>query len=327
MEIKGGTWRTLFLLLLGQLVSFSLAICSFITSLISDFGVDAPLTQSFFSYMLLALVYGPILLRRMKTLPIPWYRYLVLVFIDAGGNCLAIKAYQYSYITSINLLNSCTILTSFALGARYSFLQFVWVGTCMAGLTLGILSDSGSADVQDFSKRPLLGDTIIVAATFFFAFSNVGEEYCVKKKDRVEFIAMLGTFGMLVTGVQLTLFERKKIEAINWSPTMIGLFTGYVVVFLVFRTSAPFLIKMSGATMFNLSLLTTDVWAVIIRIFFYHQQVNWIYYLAFAIVAIGLIIYSVNEDSSDDVIAASTTEHTTQYEQLPGELIAGANLD
>uniref|UniRef100_A0ACD5ZD98 Uncharacterized protein n=2 Tax=Avena sativa TaxID=4498 RepID=A0ACD5ZD98_AVESA len=288
MEIKGGTWRTLFLLLLGQLVSFSLAICSFITSLISDFGVDAPLTQSFFSYMLLALVYGPILLRRMKTLPIPWYRYLVLVFIDAGGNCL---------------------------------------GTCMAGLTLGILSDSGSADVQDFSKRPLLGDTIIVAATFFFAFSNVGEEYCVKKKDRVEFIAMLGTFGMLVTGVQLTLFERKKIEAINWSPTMIGLFTGYVVVFLVFRTSAPFLIKMSGATMFNLSLLTTDVWAVIIRIFFYHQQVNWIYYLAFAIVAIGLIIYSVNEDSSDDVIAASTTEHTTQYEQLPGELIAGANLD
>jgi hypothetical protein len=31
---------------------------------------------------------------------------------------------------------------------------------------------------------------------------------------------------------------------------------------------------MSGATMFNLSLLTTDVWAVAIRIFFYHQQVT-----------------------------------------------------
>jgi hypothetical protein len=31
-------------------------------------GVDAPLTQSFFSYMLLALVYGPILLGRRQTL-------------------------------------------------------------------------------------------------------------------------------------------------------------------------------------------------------------------------------------------------------------------
>jgi hypothetical protein len=38
MEIKGGTWRMLFLLLLGQLVSFSLAICNFITSVISNHG-------------------------------------------------------------------------------------------------------------------------------------------------------------------------------------------------------------------------------------------------------------------------------------------------
>lgn len=69
--------------------------------------------------------------------------------------------------------------------------------------------------------------------------------------------------------------------------------------------------------MLNLSLLTSDMWAVLIRIFAYHQkvfdhfsnilhafiyisnwrnlmspQVDWMYFVAFAGVAIGLIIYS-----------------------------------
>jgi solute carrier family 35 protein F1/2 len=91
----------------------------------------------------------------------------------------------------------------------------------MAGLSLVLLSDSNSPDVQDASKRPLLGDVLIIVATFCFAFSNVGEEYCVKKKDRIEFIAMLGIFGVLVTGIQISLFERKNLETINWSPTLV----------------------------------------------------------------------------------------------------------
>jgi solute carrier family 35, member F1/2 len=78
---------------------------------------------------------------------------------------------------------------------------------------------------------------------------------------------------------------------------------------------------MSGATLFNLSLLTSDMWAVAIRVLFYQQevifskprilvpngnilpnmltyficnlQINRLYYLAFTVVAIGLIIYSL----------------------------------
>jgi hypothetical protein len=40
------------------------------------------------------------------------------------------------------------ILTRFALGARYSFWQFVGAGTSVAGLSVAILSDSDSPDVQ-----------------------------------------------------------------------------------------------------------------------------------------------------------------------------------
>nr|TKW27017.1 hypothetical protein SEVIR_3G229466v2 [Setaria viridis] len=78
------------------------------------------------------------------------------------------------------------------------------------------------------------------------------------------------------------------------------------------------ILQNSGSTLFNLSLLTSDMWAVAIRVVFYRQQINWLYYLAFGVVAIGLIIYSLNESSLDDERAAST-EAAAQYQQLQRE--------
>ncbi|RCV17496.1 hypothetical protein SETIT_3G224500v2 [Setaria italica] len=324
MEFKGkDVWGLLLVLLLGQLVAFSMAASSFTSSLIANLGVDAPLTQSFFAYLLLTLVYVPIVLRRRQKLQIAWYWYLALAFIDVQGNYLVVKAYQYSYITSVTLLDCWTVvwvivLTWYALGTRYSIWQFLGAGTCVAGLALVLLSDAQSAKEQDPSKIPLLGDALVIAGTVCFAFSNVGEEYCVKKKDRVEVVAMLGLFGLLISIVQILIFERKSLETVAWSPTMISLFAGFAVAIFMFYTITPFVLKMSGATLFNLSLLTSDMWAVAIRVLFYHQQINWLYYLAFTIVAVGLIIYALNESSSDDKTAAST-EAAAQYQQLQSE--------
>ncbi|PUZ65756.1 hypothetical protein GQ55_3G250200 [Panicum hallii var. hallii] len=324
MEFKRkDVWGLLLVLLLGQLVAFSMAASSFTSSLIANLGVDAPLTQSFFAYLLLTLVYVPIVLRRRQKLQIAWYWYLALAFIDVQGNYLVVKAYQYSYITSVTLLDCWTvvwviILTWYALGTRYSFLQFVGAGTCVAGLALVLLSDAESTGEPDPSKIPLLGDALVIAGTVCFAFSNVGEEYCVKKKDRVEVVAMLGLFGLLISMVQILVFERKSLEAVTWSPTMISLFAGFAVAIFIFYTITPFVLKMSGATLFNLSLLTSDMWAVAIRVLFYHQQINWLYYLAFTVVAVGLIIYSLNESSSDNETAASA-EAAAQYQQLQSE--------
>ncbi|CAN6332891.1 unnamed protein product, partial [Urochloa humidicola] len=57
-------------------------------------------------------------------------------------------------------------------------------------------------------------------------------------------------------------------------------------------------------------------------------QITWLYYLAFGVVAIGLIIYSLNESSLDDERAASA-EAAVQYQQLQLEDNAegsGSNL-
>ncbi|CAL4893824.1 unnamed protein product [Urochloa decumbens] len=322
MEVRRkDIWRLLLVLLLGQLVSFAVAATSFSSSLIANLGVDAPFTQSFFAYLLLISVYVPIVLCRWWKLQIAWYWYLAMAFFDVQGNYFFVKAYQYSYITSVTLLDCWTvvwviILTWYALGTRYSFCQFVGAGTCVAGLALVLLSDAKTTDEQDPRKIPLLGDTLVIAATVCYAFSNVGEEYCIKKKDQqVEVVAMLGFFGLLVSTVQVYIFEKKSLEVITWSPTMMGLFAGYALAFLVFYTAAPYVLKNSGSTLFNLSLLTSDMWAVAIQVLFYHQQIKWLYYLAFGVVAVGLIIYSLNGSSLNDERAASI-EAASQYQQL-----------
>ncbi|KAJ8537645.1 hypothetical protein K7X08_014185 [Anisodus acutangulus] len=89
-------------------------------------------------------------------------------------------------------------------------------------------------------------------------------------------------------------------------------FCGYAVASFMFYTFVPFLLKMSGSTLFNLSLLTSDVWAVVIRTFFYKQKVEWLYFVAFALVVTGLIIYSKTEK---DLVSAPVIEEANADDQ------------
>ncbi|CAL9191876.1 unnamed protein product, partial [Musa hybrid cultivar] len=136
---------------------------------------------------------------------------------------------------------------------------------------------------------------LVIAGAFCFAFSNVGEEYCVKKKDLVEVLTMHGFnfFPYFFCIYYFIISCLKDLESVKWSATMISLFVGFTAASLLSFSIIPFVLKLSGATLFNLSLLTSDIWAVVIRIFFYSQQVDRLYYLAFGLVDIGLIIYTV----------------------------------
>lgn len=314
--------RTFYVLFLGQVVSFVLAVASFSSSFIADLGVDAPLTQSFFTYLSLALVYGSILLYRRQKLRISWYWYLFLGFVDVQGNYLVNKAYQYSSITSVTLLDCWTIpwviiLTWIFLGTRYSLWQFFGAALCIVGLGLVLLSDAGVGGGD--GSRPLLGDILVIAGTLFFALSNVGEEFCVKKKDRVEVVTMIGIFGLLVSVCEISIMELKSLESVEWSTDIILGFVGYAVSTFLFYTIVPFLLQISGATWFNLSLLTSDMWAVVIRIFFYHQKVDWLYFISFAMVAVGLIIYSKTEKDPIPLPTLGDGNHNAEYQVLDEE--------
>uniref|UniRef100_A0A803MQG2 Uncharacterized protein n=1 Tax=Chenopodium quinoa TaxID=63459 RepID=A0A803MQG2_CHEQI len=290
---------------------------------VKENSVDAPVTQSFFTYLGLTSIYGSIMLFRRKKLLVPWYYYALLAFVDVQGNFLCIKAFQYTSITSVTLFDCWTIvwvmiLTWVFLGTRYNVWQYIGAATCVVGLCFALLSDArigggvaikavnevmDTADLALHSSlifsggsRPLFGDFLVTVATLFYALSNVGEEFCVKQKDIVEVISMLGVFGMLIL-----------------------VFAGFAVGTCLFYSLLPLILKLSGATLFNLSILTSDMWAVIIRILFYHEEVNWLYYVSFAIVVMGLVIYCKTENKSEPIKIDVDGHSSIQYEVLGEE--------
>ncbi|KAL8154448.1 hypothetical protein V2J09_012208 [Rumex salicifolius] len=334
-------------LCLGQVVSFVMALMSFSSSYLADLGVDAPLTQSFFMYLSLAVVYGSIMLYRRKKFLVPWYYYILLGFVDVQGNYLVNKAYQYSSITSVTLLDCWTIpwvfiLTWFFIGTRYSIWQYVGAAICIVGLGLIFLSDAGVGG--DDGSRPILGDILVVLGTLFYALSNVGElpptlwiaivklsfvsnhEFCVKMKDLVEVVCMIGIFGMLVSIGEIAIFERISLESIEWSTDIILGFCAYAFASFLFYVFAPYVLKFSGAALFNLSLLTSDMWAVLVRIFFYKQQVDWLYYVSFGLVVVGLLFYSKTQKEAEDSTTPAQQTTNGDYQILDGQE-TGSRID
>ncbi|KAE9611634.1 hypothetical protein Lal_00011487 [Lupinus albus] len=290
------TKKTFIGIVLGQFLSILITSTGFTSSLLAKKGIDAPTSQSFMNYALLAIIYGSVLLYRRKPLKTKWYYYIILGIIDVEANFLVVKSYQYTSVTSVMLLDCWSIpcvilLTWIFLKTKYRFKKIIGVAVCIAGLVLVVFSDVHAGD-RSSGSNPVKGDLIIIAGATLYAVSNVSEEFLVKSADRVELMAMLGLFGGIVSAIQISILERKELKSIHWTAGAAVPFVGFSVAMFMFYSLVPVLLKIHGSTMLNLSLLTSDMWSVLIRIFAYHEKVDWMYYVAFAAVVVGLIIYS-----------------------------------
>ncbi|PWA87761.1 solute carrier family 35 member SLC35F1/F2/F6 [Artemisia annua] len=332
MMVNLFTKKTLFGLFLGQVLSLFVTSTGFSSSVLAKRGINAPTSQSLANYVLLAIFYGIILISRKKGMKAKWYYYLLLGLIDVEANYLVVKAYQYTSLTSVMLLDcwsipSVIILTWLFLKTKYRFKKIAGVVICVVGLVLVIFSDVHASDRSQSGSLPIKGDLLVIAGATLYAISNVSEEFFVKKADQVELLAMLGLFGAIVSAlfnsashndlncyivvfnyVYRGVLEREELKAIHWSSGAVLPYAGFAAAMFLFYSGVPILLKISGSTMLNLSLLTSDMWSVLIRIFVYHEKVDWMYFVAFAAVAVGLIVYSAfdkevkepKEDAADE---------------------------
>ncbi|XP_010413714.1 PREDICTED: solute carrier family 35 member F1-like isoform X4 [Camelina sativa] len=258
-------------------------------------------------YLSLAIVYGGIMLYQRPTIKVSnakWYNYLLLAFVDVEANFLVVKAYQYTSMTSVMLLDCWAIpcvlvLTWVFLKTKYRLMKISGVVICIVGVVMVVFSDVHAGD-RAGGSNPVKGDLLVLAGTTLSAACNVSEEFLVNNTDMIEVLAFLGIFGTIVTAVQISILERGVLKATHWSTETILLYLGLALALFLFYSLVAVLIQTNGATMFNLSLLTSDMWAVLIRTFGYHEKVDWLYFLAFATTAIGLIIYSMKEKDEEE---------------------------
>ncbi|KAK0608937.1 hypothetical protein LWI29_038399 [Acer saccharum] len=306
------TKKTLLGLGLGQFLSLLITSTGFASSELARKGINAPTSQSFLNYVLLVIVYGSYMLYKKRALKAKWYYYLILGFVDVEANFLVVKAYQYTSLTSVMLLDCWTIpsvmlLTWIFLKTKYRFRKITGVIVCVAGLVVVIFSDVHAGD-RAGGSNPRIGDILVIAGATLYAVSNVSEEYLVKSADRVELMAFLGLFGGIISAIQISILERNELKSIQWSAGAALPFFGFAAAMFLFYSFVPVLLKLNGSTMLNLSLLTSDMWAVLIRIFAYHEKVDWMYFIAFAAVVAGLIVYSGGDKDEDQQHAAVADE-------------------
>ncbi|KAJ7556438.1 hypothetical protein O6H91_05G083700 [Diphasiastrum complanatum] len=318
----GRSRKSLAMVALGQVLSLLITGTGFTSSLLAQRGIDAPTAQAWSNYILLALIYGGLVVYRRKKIEMPWYSFILLAFIDVEANYLAVKAYQYTSLTSVMLLDCWTIpfviiLTWLLLKTHYSIGHFVGVGICVLGLVLVIFSDVHASD-RSGGKNVLLGDMLVFGSSILYAISNVSEEFLVKHVEQVELVACLSSFGAVISAFQLYMLEWHEIRRIHWTTGAILPFIGFAFSQFGFYTLVPILLQGSGSALLNLSILTSDMWAVAIRAFVFRQRVDWLYFVAFGTVAGGLLIYSLcGEPVAADGLVSRENPHVREnYEPV-----------
>ncbi|RKP06049.1 solute carrier family 35 member SLC35F1/F2/F6, partial [Thamnocephalis sphaerospora] len=291
-------------LLLGQLLALCItATNTFTTKLAQEHQVSVPTTQSFLNYVLLALVYNTIQLGRhgwrhwFKVLRTRGWIYLILGLVDVEANYFVVLAYQYTSLLSAMLLDSwaipcCMILSYFMLKSRYRWLQYAGVALCLAGAGLLFKSDL-EAGKEVPGSDILRGDLFCILGATLYGFSNVLEEKLAGQFELPEVIGMLGLFGSIVSGIQLAILEREALRTMPLDGAVVGYIIGFDICLFCLYSCAPILFRLSSATFFNLSLLTSDFYSLIVGLFVFNSQVNAWYSGAFVATVAGIIVYNL----------------------------------
>ncbi|XP_054947569.1 solute carrier family 35 member F2 isoform X2 [Physeter macrocephalus] len=261
----------------------SLCICgTAITSqyLAERYKVNTPMLQSFINYCLLFLIYTVMLAFQsgsdnlLYILKKKWWKYILLGLADVEANYLIVRAYQYTTLTSVQLLDCFGIpvlmaLSWFILYARYRVIHFIAVAVCLLGVGTMVGADILAGREDNSGSDVLIGDVLVLLGASLYAVSNVCEEYIVKKLSRQEFLGMVGLFGTIISGIQLLIVEYKDLASIHWDWKIALLFVAFALCMFCLYNFMPLVIKVTSATSVNLGILTADLYSLFFGLFLF----------------------------------------------------------
>ncbi|KAF9169848.1 hypothetical protein BGX21_009646 [Mortierella sp. AD011] len=297
--------KFLLILAMGQLLSLCITATTIFSTKLTqgDNPVSIPTTQSFLNYLVLAIVYtsitiykkgffGWINIMRRRAL-----YYIIFALIDVEGNYFVVKAYNYTSLLSVMLLDAWTIPCVVLLSVFFLKMRFVrwhYLGVFMAMVGLGLLIWSDMVAGENYPGTDYVkGDILCIIGASLYAFSNVGQEYLVRQMPMYEVVGQLGFWGTIINGIQLAILERSELKNITWTGSVIGYIIGFDIAMFILYSVSPHLFRLSSATFFNLSLLTSDFYGLLFGLFLFQAKINKIYPIAYVVIIVGIIVYNI----------------------------------
>ncbi|KAM4547485.1 LOW QUALITY PROTEIN: solute carrier family 35 member F2 [Fundulus diaphanus] len=323
------SWRLLKTVAMGQVLSLLICGTAGSSQYLANAQVETPMLQSFLNYALLLLTYTLTLCRRKGQTGRPpgqpsWWKYLVMGLADVEANYTVVKAYQFTTLTSIQLLDCFVIpvlmvLSWIVLKTRYRPLHFVAVTVCLLGVGAMVGADIIAGRDRGSASDMLLGDGLVLLSSVLYAVSNLCQEHTVKNQSRVEFLGMMGLFGTLISGVQLAALEIPAVKAIKWSLHIVLLLGVYALCMYALYSFMPVVVKLTSATAVNLSLLTADLFSLFCGLFLFNYKFSVLYIVSFVIITVGFIMFNTVQTYSASPAAEEEEEEEEEKEEEEAE--------
>lgn len=269
----------------------------------------------------------------------PWYYYFFLSCLDIIPNYLTLLAMNKTSFTSATLLGSLTIPSTMIfcrllLGKEYRLMHYVGVILCIVGGVVTIFTDKvtiTSSDGAANHPHSYFGDILAILASFGYGVGDACAEFWSKHVDREEYLGMIGLFGAIATFTASFLFERNALldllmADIETILKTLGVITWYILSLVAYYVFASLFLVKSDATLLNLSLQTSNFWAVFFSIEVFREVPDLHFYISIFMVISGVFVYELygNDEteqlkSPDNSIPDESTPLNNQdrYERPP----------
>ncbi|RKF82399.1 putative solute carrier family 35 member [Golovinomyces cichoracearum] len=289
-------------LALGQVLALCITATNTFSTLLVVHGTSIPTFQTLFNYITLSLIFTSYTLykygitRYLRLLRTDGWKYAILSFLDVEGNYFTVLAYRYTNLLSAQLLNFwaivCVVVVSFTfLHVRYKSSQYSGIFFCCCGMGILLVSDHLTGANEGSRPMKLKGDLFGLVGATFYGLSNVFEEWLVSRRPIYEVLGMLGLFGILINGATAAIFDRDSFAISVWSSEVFGYIIGYSLSLTIFYSLAPLILRMASAAFFDISLLTSNFWGVVIGIEAFGYTIFYLYPIAFVLIIVGLVVY------------------------------------
>ncbi|KNC87070.1 hypothetical protein SARC_00814 [Sphaeroforma arctica JP610] len=318
-------------------IGFFIALCVAGTGVFSQALTESvrepfPLTQTFFTYVCLAFVYVPvlaykgILLSTIKELGLVIF---AISFLDVQANYLIVSAYKYTSMTSVQILDCFTVpcvavLSYVFLGSQFE--RHHLLGACLScsGIFLLLLVDQGNTTP---SSNPLYGGLLCIVGASLYSVTNVCQEHFVRSESSIQYLALLGVGGAIISGLQAVVLESTIVQNEVITAYDCLQVAGFTACMFVVYSLIPVFVHMANATFLNMTLLSADIFSLCFGALIFNMMFSAVYIASFGCILCGIALY-VAPATAADLERGSQNKHTGATPELTeSSLLLGQNDD
>ena len=249
------------------------------------------------------------------------WKYFGIAMFGVQANYFMMLALKYTTLTSVSLFDavaipSAMILSSFVFHRKYRCAHILGASLCLLGMTVNVVTDweadkkeetdptsttatTGRDDGSEEYPDKLIGDAFAILGGFLYGVNDVFAEQCVREYGGVtEYLAMMGFFGIFISGIQAAILERQKIATFFSGGTCafyvgLSLLITYVMCQVIRKMSMSVFLLMSEAAFLNLSMLTADLHTTIFSIVAQNIFPRNFFFVGLSMVLTGITIYEL----------------------------------